>query len=79
MEKTKGSSLVYAVGTLKNDSEYERYGVRLNLDLFNSKGAKIGTATDYKESLTPHQEWQFHAMVLEPKTAKVELGTIKED
>jgi hypothetical protein len=79
LEKTKGSSLVYAVGTLKNDSEYERYGVRVNLDLLNSKGDKIGTATDYAESLTPHQEWQFRALVIAPKTVSARFATLKED
>lgn len=80
LEKTKGSSLVYAVGTLNNDSDYDRYGIRVEVDLFNAKGAKIGTAKDYKDYLAPHQDWQFRALIPEPKAVvKAQLASIKED
>lgn len=79
LEKTKGSSLVYAIGTVKNESDYDRYGVRIELDLINGKGHKVGTAKDYKDFLAPHQEWQFHALVTDPKTVKAEVATLKED
>jgi hypothetical protein len=79
LEKTKGSSLVYAIGAVTNDSEYDRYGVRVELDLLNNKDVKIGTAKDYKDYLGPHQNWQFHALIPEPKTVKAKLASIKED
>jgi hypothetical protein len=79
LEKTKGSSLVYAIGTVNNDSEYDRYGIRVELDLLNGKGAKIGTAKDYKDYIGPHQDWQFRALIPEPKTVKAQLASIKED
>jgi len=55
LEKTKGSSLVYATGTLKNDSDYQRFGVKIEFDLFNAKGKKIAATQDYKDILEPHQ------------------------
>ena len=79
LEKTKGSSLVYAVGTLKNDSDYDRYGIRVELDLIGPKGAKIGTATDYKDYLGPRQDWQFRALIPNPKTVTAKMATVKED
>ena len=79
LEKTKGSSLVYAVGTVKNDSDYDRYGVRIELDLVNLKGRKIGTAKDYKDFLGPNQEWQFRALIPDPKTVEAKVASVKED
>ncbi|HZV34631.1 MAG TPA: FxLYD domain-containing protein, partial [Verrucomicrobiae bacterium] len=79
LEKTKGSSLVYAVGTLTNDSDYDRYGIRVEVDLFNGKGKNIGTAKDYKDYLAPHQDWQFRALIPEPKAVKAQLASVKED
>lgn len=79
LEKTKGSSLVYATGTVKNDSDFDRYGVRIELDLFNAKGKKIGMAKDYKDYLGPNQEWQFRALIPEAKTVEARVASLKED
>jgi hypothetical protein len=79
LEKTKGSSLVYAVGTVKNDSEHDRYGVRIELDLFNSKGGRIGAAKDYKDYLGPNQDWQFRALIPDPKAVEAKVASVKEE
>jgi hypothetical protein len=79
LDKTKGSSLVYAIGTVRNDSDYDRYGVRVELDLFNGKGKKIGTAKDYKDYLGPRQDWQFRALIPESKTVEAKVAAITED
>ncbi len=79
LEKTKGSSLVYAVGTVKNDSDYQRFGVRIELDLFNQKGAKVGTSQDYIAILEPRHEWQFRALIPDPKTVTAKVATLKEE
>ena len=79
LEKTKGSSLVYATGTLKNDSDYQRFGVKIEFDLFNAKGKKIAATQDYKDILEPHQTWQFRALIPDNKTVKATVAAIKED
>ena len=79
LEKAKVGNLVYAVGTITNVSEYQRFGVKVELDLFNKKGAKIGSTTDYKDVIEPNREWQFHAMVLDPKTTSAKVSSIKEE
>src|SRR5205814_1023086 len=48
LDKTKGSSLTYAVGTLENLAAKTRYGVKVQFEVLNSEGKKIGTASDYK-------------------------------
>lgn len=79
IEKTQGSSLIYAVGTVKNDSDHDRYGVRIELDAFNKKGAKVAEAKDYKDYLAPHQEWLFHALIPDSKAATAKVASLKED
>jgi hypothetical protein len=79
LDKTKGSSLVYAVGTVTNDSEFQRFGVRIELELFNSNGKQLGTAKDYKDVIEPHREWHFHALIPDSKAASAKVSSIKED
>jgi hypothetical protein len=79
LQKTKDSSLVYAVGTLKNESDYQRFGVKIELDLLDGRDTKVGTAQDYLQVLEPRREWQFHALVITPKAAKAVVASIKEE
>lgn len=79
LEKAKVGSLVYAVGTITNASEFQRFGIKVELDLFNKNGKKIGTATDYKDIIEPHHEWQFHGMVLDSKATSAKVSSVKED
>ena len=79
LQKTPGSSLVYAIGTVRNDSDSQRFGVRIELDLLDAAGRKIGSTKDYVKVIEPRREWRFRALVLAPKTASVKLGQIKEE
>jgi hypothetical protein len=79
LERTPGSSLVYATGTLKNPSNHQRFGVKVELEPSDDSGRKIGTATDYRQVLEPGAEWQFKALVVDSKAKTVKLVSIKED
>jgi hypothetical protein len=79
LDKPKGSRLVYAMGVVKNASDHQRFGVKVELDLFDKSGAKIGTASDYCQVLEPKAEWHFKALVIDPKAASAKLAEIKED
>lgn len=75
----KGSRLVYATGTVKNESDLLRYGVRVELDLLDAAGAKVGTATDYTASMEPRATWRFRALVVERRATSAKLAKITED
>ncbi len=81
LETTKGSSLIYVVGSVRNASEHQRFGVRVEFDLFDKAGNKISTppSSDYKQIMEPREEWAFRAIVLDPKAAAAKLAKIKED
>jgi hypothetical protein len=78
LEKSKGSSLVYAVGVLRNESEHQRFGVTIELALSDARGNKAGTAKDYRAVIEPHQEWRFRALVLDSKAVSAQVERIRE-
>jgi hypothetical protein len=79
LEKTKGSSLVYAVGTIANPAARQRFGVKVQIDLLDGSGEKLGVATDYQQVLEPKGKWQFKALVVDSKAVSAKLASIKED
>lgn len=78
LKKAENGGLVHAVGTVKNDTDRQRFGVKITLDLLNAEGAKIGSASDYLAILEPHQDWQFKALLTEPKAVAAKLTNIEE-
>jgi hypothetical protein len=79
IEKAKSSRLIYATGAIRNQSARQRFGVKVELDLFDESGAKLGSATDYVQVIEPHKEWKFRAMVTEPKVTKAKVAAITEE
>lgn len=76
LEKTPGSTVVHAVGTLVNETDRRRFGVKVELDLFGADQAKIGTATDYQQVVEPRGKWDFSALVLDEKAVAAKLATV---
>jgi hypothetical protein len=79
LEKEPGTSLVYAVGTIHNTSARQRFGVRVELELADANGQKIGNASDYRPVLEPGAQWQFKALVVQPKAVVARISAIRED
>jgi hypothetical protein len=78
LEKAQGSSLIYAIGTLTNAANRQRFGVKLELDLLDDAGQKVGSARDYGQTLELHGEWQFKALVVESKAKSAKVASISE-
>jgi len=78
LQKTDGSALVYAVGTVKNNSDRQRFGVKIELDLLDAQDNKIGTTSDYIAILEPHQDWTFRALLTQPKAVRAAVEKIEE-
>lgn len=78
LEKKTGSSLIYAVGTLENAAARTRYGVKLQFDVLDADGKKIGAASDYQPTIDPNAKWNFRALVVETKAASVKATGVTE-
>jgi hypothetical protein len=79
LEKTSGSSLVYVTGIVRNLSDRQRFGVKIEFGLSDSNDIPAGSATDYQSVLEPHAEWRFKAMVMASKAASARFNSIAED
>jgi hypothetical protein len=79
LDGTPGTSLIYAVGTLKNSSNRQRFGLKVELEVTDAGGQRIGTATDYRQVLEPGAEWQFKALVVASKAAGAKISAIHEE
>lgn len=78
LEKSDDGRLVYAVGTVRNASDHQRFGVKVELDVIDAQGDKLGSATDYTQVMEPGKEWKFKALVTDRKAATAKLSDIKE-
>src|SRR5712671_5663478 len=67
LDTVPGSSLVYATGTVTNPAARQRFGIRVELELLNAAGQKIGNTSDYQAVMEPNAVWQFKALVADPK------------
>ncbi len=78
VEQGQGSSLVYAVGTVTNASNRQRFGVKVELELFAADGSKAGVASDYLKVLEPNAVWKFRALAVDKRTTMARIAAIKE-
>ncbi|MGZ5567891.1 MAG: FxLYD domain-containing protein, partial [Limisphaerales bacterium] len=78
IEKTPKSRLTYAVGTIRNDTDRQRFGVKVQLDVLDANGGKLGTTTDYTQFIDAHKDWTFKAQVAEAKGTSVKIVSITE-
>ena len=79
LEKTPGSSLVYVTGTVRNLSDRQRFGVKIQFELFDINDHPVGSATDYQSLLDPRAEWHFKSLVMASKAATARFNSIAED
>jgi hypothetical protein len=73
------SSLVYVEGKVVNDSDYQRFGVRIEIELFNKAQHKVGTASDYAQVIEPRQTWSFRALATDPRAASARIVRLSEE
>lgn len=78
LEKTPASTLVYATGMVKNETEKQRFGVTVELESLDARGAKIGTARDHAPVIEPRAEWKFRALLVQKNVASVRVASIRE-
>jgi len=79
LDKGEGSSIIYARGTIGNLASRQRFGVRVELELLDATGNKVGNATDYQATVEAQAEWRFRALVVEKKATSARVVAIKED
>ena len=79
LEQRKGSDVVMAVGDIANVSENVHHGLRVDVDVLDATGAKLGTITDYATELGARQTWHIVDQVTNSKAMSVKIASIKEE
>ena len=75
----KGKGPAVATGKILNDSDNMHFGVKVDLDVLDAAGAKIGSVSDMITQLGPRDNWNFIAAVTNANAASVRFAAIKED
>ena len=78
IEKAASSTLTYATGSLKNETDRQRFGVTVEIDLFDPSGAKLGTTKDYITVIEPRAEWKFRASIAPKNVVAARVVGAKE-
>jgi predicted nucleic acid-binding Zn ribbon protein len=74
-----GKGPAVATGKIQNDSDNMHFGVKVDLDVLDAAGAKIGAVSDTITQLGPRDNWNFIATVTNTSAATVRFANIKED
>lgn len=78
LNKDAGGTLAYAVGTITNLSGRQRFGVRVEVALTATDGAKLVSASDYTKVIEPNATWTFRALVSDRRAVAVKVAAISE-
>ena len=78
LSKGQGSSIVYATGSISNTTIRQRFGVKVDLELLDATGMKVGMASDYKSVMEAGAEWSYRALVVEKKAVSAKVAAVNE-
>jgi hypothetical protein len=78
LDNSGDGSLIYATGTITNETTRQRFGVKVELDVLDAHRNKLGSATDYTDVIEPGKAWKFRAMVTDKNAKAAKLTNVKE-
>ena len=61
-----------------NETDRRRFGVKIQLDIFDTENQKIGGANDYQSTMEPHSQWKFSALVVHSKAISAKVAAVAE-
>ena len=73
-----GGDLLYAAGSVRNDSNQQCRDVIVHVNFYDKSGSGIGDGEDIDSRLAPHGVWSFKVL-LDPEAKKWEIKWIKGD
>ena len=79
LQKANGSSLIHAVGSIKNLSAQRRFAVRVEIELKDENGQLLDPAKDYTATMEPGAVWGFKALVNAKGAVTGRVSAITED
>lgn len=78
LETITNTTLVYVTGAVQNSTDTQRFGVKIEFELFDTNDQAIGSASDYQALIEPRGEWHFKALVIQSKAVSARFNSITE-
>ena len=69
----ENSSTTFVIGEAKNTSSETLRQVELHFNLYDSNGATLGEAVEYKDEMGPNSTWSFRAACLFTNVVRADL------
>jgi hypothetical protein len=79
LEPLRGTDSRIVTGDIQNVSETLHRGVRVELEVRDAQGLKIGSLDAFINELAPHATWHVLARTSDPRAASVRVAGIKEE
>jgi len=65
-------------GTVQNQYAHSRHGVRVEIELLNSRGQPLWSTTAFTPIMEPEKTWSFRAGVIDPNVATARVVRVRE-
>ena len=65
-------------GVVKNGAGRPRQGVRVEVELLNSRGEPLWAATAFAPMIEPNKSWSFRASVIDPGAVTARVARVRE-
>ena len=65
-------------GVVKNGASRTRQGVRVEVELLNSRGEPLWAATAFTPAIEPNKSWSFRASVVDPNAVTARVARVRE-
>ncbi len=78
VEKSPDASTVNVSGELGNNSDRKRTGIRMQFNLYDATGRKVGTGAAFQSALDPGARAQFKVSAAMPQATSARVISIRE-
>lgn len=65
-------------GVVKNGAARQRQGVRVEIELLNSRGEPLWATTAFAPAIEPNKSWSFRASVVDPNVVTARVARVRE-
>ena len=79
LQPIRGSDSRIASGDIQNISQTYHRGIKVELELRDAQGLKVGSQDAFINELVPHGMWHVLARTSDPRAASVRVAGIKEE
>lgn len=73
LQRAKDGGLIYVVGQVTNNTTEQFFNLKIEFELYDKAGLKLGTVTDLIGNMAPHGTWDFKALVYEGAVDQAKL------